>query len=352
MKHLAILLALTVVISCKDDNPDNNPANPNPPLTDTTTILGYSILQHLPGIWNGPVTSSTPLGSYPEWIVDFRPIAAAHVSGKAELDTVNDIFMSIFLTRFEGSYQMGFRNGGGFAGEQRVSYARLDSVREDASEAYYRFSDFQAGERRVYSEFTFKGDSLIMRVYTNKYNTITTPTIHMEWRARRLDSTSTQEAIDAHNYPSKVLARDLDTAFTGLSEAVYYSLTTDPFPQSEHPYLGETTVNLSLASNVQTNASGTTTIIITTQPLFNGVLFQADNLRYRSRYLLLKGSGPFSYTFDYMHPGTYYLNAIYDANSNLQPNTDEYIAFPFDAVFSLPVEGQATENVTINFKIP
>ena len=64
--------------SCKDKNePEETP----PPTGGTggidasTSVSGYNILSRLPGIWNGPVTSSTPLGSYPEWIVDFRPVA-------------------------------------------------------------------------------------------------------------------------------------------------------------------------------------------------------------------------------------------------------------------------------------
>lgn len=70
-----------------------------PPIDNSSNVKGYSILEKLPGIWNGPVTSPTPLGSYPEWIVDFRPISPSQVSAKNELDSVNDIFMSFFIVK-------------------------------------------------------------------------------------------------------------------------------------------------------------------------------------------------------------------------------------------------------------
>lgn len=351
MKYLPLLLLVCLFASaCKKDKNDPTPTDGN--LTEQTEVMGHGILEHLPGIWNGSVTSSTPLGNYPEWIMDFRPISSSHISGKAELDTLNNIFMSFFLTKYNGEYLMAFRNGGGFAGAQRVSYAKIDSVSETSSEAYYRFSDFIAGEQRVYSEFRFRGDSLLMKVYTNRYNTQNTPTIHMEWRAKRVDATSATSAIQTFSYPKKVLAKDMTNAFENLSEAIYYSEGSDPFPQSDHPHIGETTINISLDNNVQTSANGITILSITTQPLFNNNLFVPSNLKYRSRYVLLRGAGPFTYTFDIMHPGSYYLNAIYDVNGNLAPGSGEYLSYPFDVPFTLNSNGQSVQTADINFQIP
>src|SRR3954463_4758051 len=87
--------------SCKEKK-DNEESSPAPAgstggIDASTPVMGYNILDRLPGIWNGPVTSSTPLGSYPEWIVDFRPVSAAQVSAKNELDTANNILMGFFI---------------------------------------------------------------------------------------------------------------------------------------------------------------------------------------------------------------------------------------------------------------
>lgn len=352
MKHLPLLLILCVLATAckKDDKEPTGSAGGS--LTEQTDVLGYTILNHLPGIWNGAVTSSTALGGYPEWIMAFRPISASHVSGKAELDTLNNIFMSLFLTKHNGEYVMAFRNGGGFAGAQRVSYAKADSVNENSTEAYYRFSDFKAGEQRIYTEFRFRGDSLLMKVYTNKYNTQNTPTIHMQWNAKRVETSSTSTAIQTFNYPQKVLAKDMTDAFENLSEAIYYSHGSDPFPQSDHPHVGEATINISLGNSVQTTANGITILSITTQPLFSNNFFVPGNLKYRSRYVLLRGAGPFSYKFDLMHPGSYYLNAIYDANGDLTPASSEYLSYPFDKPFTLSPEGQTNQAADINFQIP
>ena len=133
--------------SCKhkDDPATTTPAATGGGGIDASTpVSGYGILNHLSGIWNGPVTSSTALGGYPEWIVDFRPVSGAQVSAKNELDTVNNILMSFFIVKHGGAYKMAFRNGGGFAGNQRIAYSVIDSVSETTNNYFYRFADFKA----------------------------------------------------------------------------------------------------------------------------------------------------------------------------------------------------------------
>ncbi len=123
-----VILMLLVVFAACDKNKPNKIDGGLDPIADSTQVKGYDILNDFAGIWNGAVSSTTPLGGYPEWIVDFRPVSVAQLSGKAELDTVNDIFMGFFIAEYDGAYVMAFRNGGGFAGLERVSYARCDSA--------------------------------------------------------------------------------------------------------------------------------------------------------------------------------------------------------------------------------
>lgn len=323
-----------------------------PPITDTTTVLGYGILSDFVGIWNGPVTSTTPLGGYPEWIVDFRPISAAQLSGKAELDTVNDIFMGFFIAKFDTQYVMAFRNGGGFAGLQRVSYARCDSAYDTGTERYYRFSDFKAGPNRLFAEFRFRADSVFMQTFTNKYNTLSAPTMHMQWTAKRVDNTAAQLAQQHFGFPKKQQVKDLTESFENLTEAVFYGTVTDPYPEQEHPYLGQASIACTFGNAVQTQPGARVIYIVTTQPLFNGFQYLPANLKYRSRYVLLTGSHPSNYVFDYMHPGQYYLNAIYDTNADLVPQSGEYIQYPFDKPFTLAANGSASLVTEIGFEIP
>jgi hypothetical protein len=348
--YLYILFITAAIISACDKN-KNNSDNNNSNSVDSTNIQGYGILNKLPGIWNGPVTSSTALGSYPEWIVDFRPIATSQVSGKSELDTVNDIFMSFFIVKHEQQYKMAFRNGGGFTGFQRIAYAVLDSVNESANRSYYRFVDFKAGENRVYTEMIFSGDSLDMKVFTNKYGTLASPTIHMHWKPRLADATSTEAATTLFNFPQKKMQQDFSTTFNGLGESIFYNVAQDPYNEAAQPYLGKTTVTISIANNLTVDAAKKVFVIITTQPLFNGFTFNAANLKYRSRYVILAANDN-HFTFTNMHPGTYYVYALYDKDGNQNFSSGDYTSSNFTNSFTLTDKGNATATVAINFQIP
>ena len=357
--YCILFLTVSLFISCNKSDEDEND-NTNPPITDcagtlgaSTDVLGYSILEKLPGIWNGPVTSPTPLGSFPEWIVDFRPISAAHISAKNELDSLNDIFMSFFLVKHDCSYKIAFRNGGGFAGAIRSSYMLIDSISETANHYYYRFSDPVSGGNRVYTEIIFKDDSLKMHTYTNNYNTLSEPETHMVWNADLRDNNTTQAAINNFNFPQKVLIRNFTNSFDELEEAVFYNaLGDEPFPEGDHPYLGASTVNISITNPATVDQLKKILIIITTEPLFDGFNFQVDNLDYRSRYVLLSAAQQTSFEFNYMHPGNYYVNAIYDENNDGNFSSGDFMNSSFDVPLTLAAEGTTSSNVVINFEIP
>jgi hypothetical protein len=344
------LFALLMLIACDKKTPTDETTLD--PINDTTSILGFGILNDFTGIWDGPVSSTTPLGGYPDWIVDFRPISPAQLSGKSELDTVNDIFMGFFIAKNKTKYVMAFRNGGGFAGQQRVSYASCDSSYDNGLERYYRFVDFKAGMSRLFVEFRFRNDSVYMQTFTNKYNSLSSPTLHMQWIAKRVDTSSVVAAKQHFGFPKKQEVKDFSSTFDNVTEAVYYGNQVDPYPQAEHPYLGEANVTCSFGSTVQTQAGAKVIVVITTQPLFSGFQYLPGNLKYRSRYVLLTGAQASSYQFDYMHPGDYYLNVIYDTNADLVPQSGEFIQFPFDKPFTVGATGAVDLQSSINTLIP
>ena len=339
----------------KDDGScvySNNPTNPNPPIDNSANVKGYSILEKLSGIWTGPVASPTALGSFPEWIVDFRPISPSQISAKNELDSINDIFMSFFICKYNNEYQVAFRNGGGFAGNVRNSYMLIDSVNVTSSFAFYRFVDPISGGTRVYTDVTFKQDSLIMHTFTNQFNSLSQPTTHMKWTANLRDNTSAQDAISMFNYPQKELTKDFSTTFEGLTETVFYSAALDPYPENEQPYLGVTNVNFSVTNPSVITPSTKVLLSITTQPMFNGFVFDPASLNFRSRYVLTDAASVGAFKFNYMHPGDYYLNAIYDSNGDGQFSSGDYMNSSFDVPFTLNALGTSTPNVTIDFLIP
>ncbi len=353
---LFFLLAASCSKDSTDDGSEDSSSTENCDLnsiSSSSDVKGFGILSKLPGIWNGPVTSPTPLGSYPEWIVDFRPIHEAQVSAKNELDSLNDIFMSFFITKYDCQYQVALRNGGGFGGQQRNSYLIIDSIYESTNESFYRFVDPIAGGTRVTTDVSFKDDSLNMHVYTNDYNNLTEPVTHMVWKADLRDPSSSQAAVNHFNFPQKKLVKDFSSTFEGLEEAIFYSPTNDPYPEADQPYLGQSLVDITISNPQPVDPTKKVLIIISTQPLFNGMVFQQSNLDYRSRYVFVDaGSGIPNYTFNYMHPGTYYVNAIYDADGNFNFSSGDYLNGGFDQSFTLSPNGQVSVPLNINFEIP
>lgn len=352
-KNISILcLSLLLVMSCKNKKGDSitETIAPTPVPIDLNNTYGYSILQKIKGIWNGPVTSTTPLGGYPEWIVDFRPISENQISAKNELDTLNDIHLSFFIALYNNQYKIAFRNGGSFGGNKRVSYFLADSVSESASNSFYRFTEIIKGKKRAYTEVIFKQDSLYIKSYTNKYNTLPAATPHMVWSAKLQDTTACMPAVSNFAFPKKTMTKDFSNSFNGQTEAIYFSLSTEPYPENAQPYLGQTNANYSFAAGFIPVASKKVFLVITTQPLFSGALFNTTNLKYRSRYVILSAND-LNFTFNYMHPGNYYYYAFYDNDGNNTINSGDWISTT-NTTFTLMDKGNVNASTQINFIIP
>lgn len=350
--YVLLCSCLLTVFSCKKDKTKDPVAtDENDPLAKIENTYGFGVLDKVKGIWNGPVTSNTPLGGYPEWIVDFRPIAENQVSAKNELDTLNDIHMSFFVAKYKGQYRVAFRNGGSFGGQTRVSYFLADSVHETATESFYRFTEIVKGKSRAFTDVIFRSDSLIINSYTNHYNTLAAAEPHMSWKAKLQDATSCEAAVNHFAFPKKTLAKDFTNAFSGVMEAIYYSISGgDPYPENMQPYLGKANVTYSFAGTYTPNPANKVFLMITTQPLISGFSFNTANLKYRSRYVIL-AAGDLSYTFNYMHPGTYYVYALYDNDGNNTFSSGDW-ASSANSTFTLPESGNVNASATINFTIP
>lgn len=344
MKYIVLVVLSLIFFSCKKKKVED-PINSGSGIENT---LGYGVLNKLKGIWSGPVTSTTALGSFPQWIVDFRPISSNQISAKNELDSLNDIFMSFFIVKHKNSYKVAFRNGGGFNGMQRVSYLLADSVSETAAKSYYRFVEVIQGKSRAYSEVIFSADSLYLKSYTNG-------SLHMSWSSKFLNSTAAAASTSAFNFPQKVMTKDFSTTFDGLTESIYFSTTPtppagDPYPVTAQPYLGVTTASFSFAGSYTPVAGKKVMLLCTTEPLFNGMSFNTNALNSISRYVLVS---PFtsSFVFNYMHPGAYYYYALYDQNGNQTFDSGDWISTA-NTTFTLGALGNVNTTTQINFTIP
>jgi len=343
-----IVLLIVTAAGCKGPATNNN--GQPPAITASTPVLGYNLLSKISGIWNGAVTSTTPLGNYPVWIVDFRPIGASQVSAKNELDTANSIFMSFFIVYDSSQYKLAFRNGGSFVNMTRVAYMVCDSVTESSNYSYYRFVDFIKGAKRDIVEVSFYADSLHIKAFTNQNNTLTTPVVHMDWHAVIQDTTSCQAAKTTFSFPQKTLVENFSTTFTGVTESIYYTAAGDPYPESAQPYLGISTLSYTVAGVPAIPSGAKVYLIVTTQPLISGGTISTTGLNTRSRYVILS-SPDASFAFNYMHPGSYYLYAFYDANGDGIPDSGDYVSTA-NTTFTLAQKGTVSASTQINYVIP
>jgi hypothetical protein len=149
------------------------------------------------------------------------------------------------------------------------------------------------------------------------------------------------------------MVKDFSTTFDSRPEAIYYNadLASDPYPMGAQPYLGKTTVNVSFGSGFTPSSTKKVFLMITTQPLFSGFTFNASALKYRSRYVFLASTDN-SYTFDYMHPGNYYLYSLYDANGDGTFSSGDWMSSNLTNTFTLSPLGTQTVGTTIDFTIP
>lgn len=113
--------------------------------TDTKSaagdVIGFGILERIPGQWNGPVMTTTPAGSFDSWYVDFRPISFGEAAqySNVDADTIN--YLNFFIVNHDGRLKVAMRTEGVFMNQGCVTYEVIDTV--DEEKGYYRFSDFQ-----------------------------------------------------------------------------------------------------------------------------------------------------------------------------------------------------------------
>ncbi|RKY02004.1 MAG: hypothetical protein DRP54_02700 [Spirochaetes bacterium] len=320
-----------------------------PPDQEENIVMGYGILRRIPGLWHGPVSTTTPAGSFDNWYVDFRPVSEGQVSQYSTLDTRTINYISFFIVKHENRLKVALRTEGVFDNKGCVTYEVIDTVKE--SEGYYRFSDFQAGDNRAYTEFTFKEDEFLMEVYTNKFNRVSPLQIHARWRAKLGDRTPAVQAISHFNFPQPVMIKDFSNVFKYRSESIHFELENDPYKSLSQPYVGKVTVNISISNELKTKDDDELFLLLTTSSLFEGPVYKKENLKYISRYVFLPVNTR-SYTFTNVHPGLYYLYSYNDINGDRRHLRGDYISSNINNTFALPPEGHVTVNTTIDFIIP
>ncbi len=317
---------------------------------DDNDVLGYGFLERIPGLWNGPVSTDTPAGNFPMWYVDFRPVSSAQVSQYTTLDVDTQNNLSFLIVKHDNQLKVAMRTEGIFQNKGCVTYEVMDGVNE--SKGYYKFSDFQSGDERAYTEFTFKKDGLIMEVYTNKFNQVKPLQLHSRWEAKLSDRDVALDAIEHFDYPQPVMVKDFSNVFEDLHESIYFDLENDPYHTSSQPYVGQVTFNISIDQKLKVDDSHELFLVLTTKSLFEGYSYVKENLNYISKGIFLP-VGTETYTFNNVHPGTYYLYSYNDINGDRRHlSGDYYSSNLFNNVFTLDFDSHVEVDTVIDSVLP
>lgn len=330
------------------------------PKIDSTNVIGFGFLSRIVGLWNGPVFSSTPAGSFDNWYVDFRPVAYGQVSeystysfrafnkkGEADEKTLN--YISFFIVKHDNKFKVAMRTEGSAYNKKCITYEVIDTIREP--EGYYKFSDFQSGDKRAYTEFTFKNDSLIMEVYTSKFNKVHPVQLHSKWTAKCGGRQAASEAISYFNFPRPVMVKDFTDVFKDMPESIFFTDENDPYSCITQPYVGNVTINISIDKTLKINDSCELFLLLTTESLFDGLMYKKENLKYISRYGYLPVNIK-TFTFNYIHPGKYYLYLYCDVNNDRKYLSGDYMCSDVNNIFTLIPNGNTTVDSKVDFVIP
>ena len=315
----------------------------------SSSVYGFGFLKRIPGQWNGPVITTTPAGNFPAWYVDFRPVSPGQVS---QYSIVNDHtlnYLSFFIVKHKGKLKVAMRTEGVFKKKGCVTYEVMDKVNE--SEGYYRFSDFNAGDNRAYTEFRFKKNTFVMKTYTNKFNKVSPLELHTKWTAKRGSSHAAVPAIKHFKYPQPVMVKDFTNAFKNMSESIFYTFKRDPYPSASQPYVGKVTVYIKVDKSLKVRPSHELFLLLTTKSLLDGATYNKDNLKYISKFAYLP-PGTKKFTFKHVHPGKYYLYSYNDINGDKKHKSGDYMSSNFYHSFTLPQKGNIRLKTTIDFVIP
>jgi len=317
--------------------------------TDSAKVLGYSFLTHIVGLWNGPVFSSTPSGSFDSWHVDFRPVSSGQVSQYTSLDTTSINYTSFFIVKHNNQLKVAMRTEGIAGNKGCVTYEVIDSVNE--AKGYYRFSDFISGTKRAYTEFTFNKDKFLMEVYTNKFNKVNPLQLHARWEAQSGGREAASDAVAHFNFPQPVMVKDFSEVFKNMTESIYFTFEKDPYPSKPQPYVGTLTVSISIDKALKIKGSEETFLLLTTEPLFEGIKYKIENLKYKSKYVTIPVNKK-SFTMTDIHPGKYYLYSFVDVDGDKKHLKGDYMSSnPLNTLFITP-NGNTKADTRIDYVIP
>ncbi len=312
-------------------------------------IYGFGFFKKIMGQWEGPVISHTPAGNFSVWYVDFRPVSSSQVSQYSNLDANTLNYTSFFVVQYHDELRIAMRTEGVFMNQGCVTYELLDSVNEESG--YYRFSDFQAGAKRAYTEFIFTDNQLIMQTFTNKFNELDNTVLHSKWEATLADRNAASIAADHLQFPAPVAMKDFTDVFRNMKESIYFTFENDPYPSSPQPYVGSVKVNIKIDDKLKVKKGHELFVVLSTESIYEGIKYKEENLKYFSKYAFLPYDTK-SFTFTNVHPGKYYIYSFNDVNGDKRHKKGDYMSSDISHIIEVLPEKEIEVETLIDFKIP
>jgi hypothetical protein len=332
-----VLTAQILTTSCKHDDPI------------VVSIKGFEFLNKIPGLWHGPVTSTTTAGNFDDWYLDFRPVSATQVSQFSLLDTSTVNNISFFIVKYKGELSLAMRTEGCRNNSCCVTYEVMDSANDGAG--YYRFADFIRGTARAYTEFTFNGDQMLMKVYTSRFDSVQPAILHSTYTATIGSRDNIAGAVSRFGYPKPEMTKDFSNAFAGMNQSIFFTFENDPYSSVTQPYVGSATAHITIDTSLSIVPTDQVFLMFTTQPLFDGSTYHPERLKYISRYVFLSVNTS-QYKIRSIHPGTYYVYSLIDKDNDGQYLTGDYMNSAFSNSFTVAENADVDINTKVDLVIP
>ena len=303
---------------------------------------GSTLLSDMMGQWVG---SNTVSGVTYEWFAfDYRPISSSHIFGIYEGGTMGNLLTSFFVTNFNGTKTIMARNGGVLSSIYRTSYLVLDRFEDNGESRTYRLVDAYGGSATMWIDITVTGDSLNFDAYTSNLGAESTPSAHMNFIATRNDRSLADTAATELSFPNTDIAFSFVNGFTeshlyvnqGADRAYSATFLTegsgdldtlaeqayDPFPRADHPYLANVTVNVTRPSGHDDKK----VFLYFSKDALVDSSGRVSSASAQNSILLFPElqAGSTDLELHYMHPGSYYVTAVVDANNDRVDGSGDY----------------------------
>jgi hypothetical protein len=340
LKRTSALLALILLLSVTNVSSQSSTDEP---------VLGFGFLNKIVGLWNGKVVTSTSSGSFDKWYVDFRPVSPSQVSQYSMLDSNTVNITSYFVVKYNNKLAIAQRTEGCFQDKCCVTYEIMDSVNE--ASGYYRFVDFVGGKKRASTIYHFSKEGFVQEVWTNKFNQSPVLKLHSKFEPALTSREAARDAINEFKFPQPKAVNDFTGIFGSMKESIYFNLDEDPYNGASQPPMGTVTVNITIDPSLKTSKTDELCLLLTTEPLFDGLKYVPERLNYLSKYVYL-GVGTKSYTLKNVHPGKYYLYSYDDINGDKMHKKGDYMSSSLNSSFTVGANGKVSIDTKIDFVIP